>query len=314
MRSRVLGVLAVAVTLVVAWLISASPARPAGFTEVTDFGANPTGLRMHLYVPPGVRSRPPILVAVHYCTGSGPAFHAGTEFAALADRYGFVVVYPSATRSGSCFDVSSPQALRRDGGSDPVGIVSMVRYVQQRAHGDPGRVYVTGSSSGAMMTNVLLGAYPDVFKAGAAFAGVPLGCFAATDGSGWNRSCAHGTLIRTPRQWGDLVRAAYPGYDGPRPRIQVWHGTRDGTLRHPNLTEEVKQWTDVHGLARTPTATDHPRPNWTRTRYGTAVEAISLDGVGHTIPTGGMAAMAVHFLGLDDGPAATPARPSRTSR
>ncbi|MFC7649782.1 alpha/beta hydrolase family esterase [Streptosporangium lutulentum] len=150
------------------------------------------------------------MVAVHYCTGSGPAFHSGTEFASLADRYGFIVIYPSATRSGSCFDVSSPQALRHDGGSDPVGIVSMVRYVQQRHNADPGQVYVTGASSGAMMTNVLLGAYPDVFKAGAAFMGVPFACFATTDGSSWNSACANGTLVRTPQQWGDLVRGPTP--------------------------------------------------------------------------------------------------------
>jgi len=29
-----------------------------------------------------------------------------------------------------------------------------------------------------MMTQAMIGAYPDVFKAGAAFAGVPFGCFA----------------------------------------------------------------------------------------------------------------------------------------
>ena len=74
---------------------------------------------------------------MHYCTGSGPAFYSGTQFASLADRYGFIVVYPSVTRSGKCFDVSSPQALRRDGGSDPVGIMSMVDYVQQRYNGRP---------------------------------------------------------------------------------------------------------------------------------------------------------------------------------
>ena len=75
---------------------------------------------------------------MHYCTGTGPAFYSGTEFASLADQYGFIVIYPSATRSGNCFDVSSPQALRHDGGSDPVGIVSMVRYVQQQLRHRPG--------------------------------------------------------------------------------------------------------------------------------------------------------------------------------
>ncbi|MDP9841335.1 poly(hydroxyalkanoate) depolymerase family esterase [Streptosporangium lutulentum] len=303
-------------TALVTVLVTAPPASSASLTEVTGFGTNPTNLRMHLYVPDRVAARPAIVVAVHYCTGSGPAFHSGTEFASLADRYGFIVIYPSATRSGSCFDVSSPQALRHDGGSDPVGIVSMVRYVQQRHNADPGQVYVTGASSGAMMTNVLLGAYPDVFKAGAAFMGVPFACFATTDGSSWNSACANGTLVRTPQQWGDLVRGAYPGYSGARPRMQLWHGTEDATLRYPNFQEEIKQWTNVHGLSQTPAFTDRPQSNWTRTRYGgtgvnVAVEAISVQGVGHSLPTGGMALAALQFFGLTDGPS-TPPTPTPT--
>jgi poly(hydroxyalkanoate) depolymerase family esterase len=322
MTSRVTGVLsavpvvvatavATVVALAVTGLVAAPPASSASLTEVTGFGTNPTNLRMHLYVPDSAPARPAIVVAVHYCTGSGPAFHSGTEFASLADRYGFVVVYPSATRSGSCFDVSSPQALRRDGGSDPVGIMSMVRYVQQRHNGDPDRVYVTGASSGAMMTNVLLGDYPDVFKAGAAFMGVPFGCFATTDGSSWNSACANGQVVRTPQQWGDLVRAAHPGYSGPRPRMQIWHGTEDATLRYPNFQEQIKQWTNVHGVGQTPVLSDTPRPGWARTRYGSAgeqapVEAISLQGVGHNLPMGGMAEAAIRFFGLTGGPTASP--------
>jgi poly(hydroxyalkanoate) depolymerase family esterase len=304
--ARIAGAVIAAVTLIIAGLIAAPPAASAQLTEVTNFGTNPTNLRMHLYVPDGVPSRPALLVAVHYCTGSGPAFYSGTEFASQADQHKFIVIYPSATRSGSCFDVSSPQALRHDGGSDPVGIVSMVRYVQQRYNADPARTYVTGASSGGMMTNVLLGAYPDVFKAGASFMGVPFGCFATTDGSSWNSQCANGQRIMTPQQWGDLVRAAYPGYSGARPRVQIWHGTEDTTLRYPNFQEQIKQWTNVHGLSQTPSLTDQPRSGWTRTRYGgtgttASVEAISLQGVGHNLPQSGMAAMTIAFLGLNTG-------------
>lgn len=169
----------------------------AALTEVTNFGDNPSNLQMYLYVPEKVTANPAVLVAVHYCTGSGPAMYSGTEYASLADRYGFIVVYPSVTRSSKCFDVSSPQALRRGGGSDPVGIKSMVDWVLGTYHADPQRVFATGISSGAMMTNVLLGVYPDVFAAGAAFAGVPFGCFATTDGSEWNSACANGTVLRS---------------------------------------------------------------------------------------------------------------------
>src|SRR3954451_352939 len=213
-----LAALAATAALGLGILVPASPASAAGLQEITGFGANPTNLRMHLYVPSRLPASPALLVAVHYCTGSGPAFYSGTQFASLADQYGFIVIYPSATRSGACFDVSSPGALRHDGTSDPVGIVSMVRYVQQRYHTDTSRTFVTGASSGGMMTNVLLGDYPDVFRAGTAFMGVPFGCFATTDGSGWNSACADGQVTKTAQAWGDLVRGAYPGYTGARPR------------------------------------------------------------------------------------------------
>jgi poly(hydroxyalkanoate) depolymerase family esterase len=283
-------------------LASSLTTQAASLREITGFGTNPSNLRMHLYVPDAVPNNAPILVANHYCTGTGPALYSGTQFASLADRYGFIVIYPSATRSGQCFDVSTTQALTRGGGSDPVGIMSMVNYVKQNYNVDSTRIFATGVSSGAMMTNVLLGLYPDVFKAGAAFAGVPFGCFATSDGSTWNSACANGTVNKTPQEWGNLMRAAYPGYNGVRPRMQLWHGTADDTLRYPNFNEAIELWTNIHGLGQTPIYTDSPQSGATRTRYGSAgdqaqVEAISLQGTGHNLPVN--AAEAIRFFGLN---------------
>jgi acetylxylan esterase len=282
-------------------------ARAASLNEVTSFGNNPSGLRMFLYVPDTVKPHPAVLVAVHFCTGSGPVFFSSTEFAQLANQFGFIVIYPSATRSGSCFDVSTPGSLNHNSTSDPAGIVSMVRFVIQNFGADASRVFVTGASSGGMMTNVLLGDYPDVFKAGAAFMGVPFGCFATTDGSLWNTTCANGQSIKTAPQWGDLARGAFTGFTGPRPRMQLWHGTADTTLFFPNFGEEIKQWTNVLGVSQTPAVTDQPQAGWTRTRYGgtavgAPVEAISVQGAGHVLPLAGMAAMAIQFFGLDKDP------------
>ncbi|MGW2378570.1 extracellular catalytic domain type 1 short-chain-length polyhydroxyalkanoate depolymerase [Streptomyces sp. NPDC001658] len=291
---------------------AADAAPTAALTEVTNFGTNPSNLQMYLYVPDNVTAKPAVVVAVHYCTGSGPAMYNGTEWAQLADRYGFVVVYPSVTRASKCFDVASPQALTRGGGSDPVGIKSMIDWTVRTYSADTSRIFATGISSGAMMTNVLLGVYPDVFAAGAAFSGVPFGCFATTNGSEWNSECANGAISRTPQEWGDLVRAAYPGYTGPRPRMQTWHGTQDDVLRYPNFGEQIKQWTNVLGVSQTPAASDTPVSGWNRTRYGgigdrAPVEAISLQGVGHNLYVNGMASRALTFFGLDSsGPAPQP--------
>ena len=301
-----LATLAAAVlTALGALVVLVQPASAASLVQVTNFGANPTNLGMYEYVPNNVAAHPAILVAVHQCTGSGPGFYSGTEFASLADRYGFIVIYPSATRSGSCYDVSSPGALTHNGNSDPVGIVSMVQYAEAHNNVDTSRVYVTGASSGAMMTNVMLGDYPDVFKAGSAFMGVPFHCFYTGTVRGWNSACANGQVSNTPQVWGDFVRGADPGYTGARPRMQLWHGTADATLFYANFGEEIKQWTNVLGVSQTASSTSTVNGSWTHTTYGDAnnpmVDAYSIAGVGHSLPLSGMAAIAIHFFGLDSG-------------
>ncbi|MFC8447956.1 PHB depolymerase family esterase [Kitasatospora sp. NPDC057223] len=309
LMSRLLGIAAVTCLAAGLSLQAAPPAAAASLTQITNFGTNPTGLQMNLYVPNNVKANPPILLALHGCQGSGPYLYSSQDFASLADQYGFLVIYPSTNPAGSCWDVSSDQALTRNGGSDPVGLMSMITYTEQHYGGNANAVYVTGQSSGAMMTNVMLADYPDVFKAGAAFMGVPYHCFSTGSVRGWNSACAQGLLSMTPQQWGGLVRGTgYPGYSGPRPRVQLWHGTADTILSHNNLGEEIKQWTDVLGVSQTPSATDTPAANWTRTRYNnsagtTQVEAYSIAGAGHELPVKGsaMAAQAIHFMGLDAG-------------
>ena len=300
--------LSLAVLTPVAFLGIAPQAQAltSGLVQVTNFGSNPSGLQMYVYVPTTAKANPPILLALHQCTGSGPGFFSGTAFASLADQYGFIVIYPSVTRSGSCWDVSSSQALTRNGGSDPVGLMSMITYAEQHYGGNPSAVYVTGASSGAMMTNVMLGDYPDVFKAGAAFMGVPFGCFFTGTVDGWNTACADGQVSNTAAAWGNMVRNADPGYAGPRPRVQLWHGTADGTLNYENLSQEILQWTNVLGVSSTPTSTTTPVSGWTETQYGNTagtpqVEALSIAGAGHVLPESGagMEANAIAFMGLN---------------
>src|SRR6185295_7592806 len=64
--------------------------------------------------------------------------------------------------------------------------------------------------------------------------------------------CQYQAQSRTPAQWGDLVRAANPGYAGPWPRVTIWHGTGDTTVVPANATELRDQWTNVRGACQTP--------------------------------------------------------------
>lgn len=316
---------ALATLLAVAGLAVSAPraAFAASLTEVTSFGSNPGGMRMHIYVPDSRPANPAIVVAMHGCGGSGPGFYSGSEFASLADRYGFLVIYPSAMQEagfGKCFDTWSAASKQRDGGSDPVSIASMVAYAGQRYGGDQSRVYATGSSSGGMMTQHMLALYPDLFKAGASFMGVPFNCFANAADYPPGGQCTGGSMNRTPQQWGDAVRQVNPGFSGARPRIQLWHGTSDTLVPYSLLQESVEQWTNVFGLSTTPTSSDTPQPGWNRRRWAGAtgtvqIEAYSIQGAGHSLPSSGMAAAAIAFFGLTTPttPTTPPTTPPATS-
>jgi acetylxylan esterase len=278
------------------------PASAATLTQVTNFGNNPSNIEMYIYVPDNLAPKPALVLGIHWCGGSANAFYTGTEWARLADQYGFIVVYPSVTRASKCWDVASEASLSGTG-SDSVGIKSMMDWTISRYGVDTDKIFSTGTSSGAMMTNVMLGVYPEVFEAGASFSGVPFTCFRTGSSSEWNSQCSGGEIDRTPQQWGDEVRRTNPGYTGPWPRMQIWHGTNDDVLRYPNFQEQIDQWTNVNGTDQTPDFSDTPQANWNRTRYGgtgaqAAVEAISLQGVGHNLYTTGMAAKALEFFGL----------------
>jgi acetylxylan esterase len=282
--------------------------QAASLQHITEnFGDNPTKVGFYIYVPDVLASNPPILVNPHWCHGSASDAYSGSQFATLAGKHGFIVIYPdSPNTADSCWDVSSKQTLTHDAGGDSLGIVNMVRWTLEKYKADKSRVFVTGVSSGAMMTDVLVGSYPDVFAAGSAFSGVPFGCFAPNGNNTsvydyWSDDCAKGKVKRTSAEWAALVEDAYPGYDNWRPKMQIFHGTADEVLDYTNFGEEIKLWTGVFGLSATPTSTtpNTPLSGWTRTVYGSDgwFEAYSAAGVPHNIPV--QEANVIKFFELD---------------
>ncbi|KAF4775669.1 PHB depolymerase family esterase [Colletotrichum scovillei] len=226
----------------------------ATFTEVTDYGSNPTGTRMWLYVPQNLAAKP-------------------------------AVVTPY-TRD-NCWDVASKMTLTHGGGGASNSIANMVSFVIAQYGADKSKVYATGISSGAMMTNVLAATYPDVFAAGIAYAGVPAGCFMSADDipDFWNSTCSTGQSIWTQQQWANVVNNMYPGYTGARPKMQIYHGAADETLNVQNYYETIKQWTGVFGYSATPQSSvaDFPRSPYTKYVFGDKLQTFLGTGVTHSI-------------------------------
>jgi poly(hydroxyalkanoate) depolymerase family esterase len=287
------------------WLV-ATPAQAASLSPaITGYttASVPSYITMFEYVPPKLAANPPIVVAAHYCGGNASGmFGEASGIVSLSNQYGFLMIFPQT--SNNCWDVGSTKSLTHDGGGDTQAIAEMVKYSISKHAADANRVYVMGVSSGAMMTEALLAVYPDVFKAGAEFSGVPAGCWAVnySPSNQWSSPCAGGMVMKTPQQWGDLVRAMYPGYSGFRPRVQLWHGTSDMTINYNNMGEAIKEWTNVLGLSMTPTSTDTPmsgysRETWQNSCGFTVLQAWTQQNGGHTTPID--ASAVISFFGLD---------------
>ncbi|MGA9520985.1 MAG: PHB depolymerase family esterase [Myxococcaceae bacterium] len=250
--------------------------------QVSNFGSNPGGLRMHTYVPEGMPPRAPLVVAMHGCSQNATAY-ANAGWNDLADKWKFYVVYPESTSFGSCFKWFDALHTRR-GSGEAASINQMVDWMKSNHDVDPERVFVTGLSAGGGMTSVMLAAYPDVFAAGAIMAGLPYRC---ADSQATAGSCMSGKDLSADA-WGDLVRNAYSGHKGPYPRVSIWHGTTDFVVNKKNMDELVEQWTNVHGLATTASSTGvvgkASHAEFKSAAGEPLVESWTITGMGHGTP------------------------------
>ncbi|MFE1298893.1 alpha/beta hydrolase family esterase [Streptomyces sp. NPDC058731] len=268
-------------------LLTPTTARAASLTEVTAFGTNPGNLRMFRYVPDGLPAGRPVVVALHGCTQDAAGYGTGSGWTQLADRYGFSLLLPqqqSANNASGCFDWFQSGDIAR-GQGEAASIAQMVDRQLADTGGDPARVYVTGLSAGGGMTAVMMAAYPEKFAGGGIVAGLPYGCAQA---AGSPYVCMYVGATQTPKQWGDRVRAARPGYTGPWPTLAVVQGTADYTVKPVNMTDLVAQWTDVQGTDQTADGSDtvagYPHRVYRNAAGRTVVETYSITGMGHGQP------------------------------
>ena len=268
-------------TIVNAWRPSFSRLQ-----EVEDFGTNPGALRMLTYLPDNLSPRPALVVVLHGSMQSAANYDLGAGWSTLADRYGFALLMPEQSRKNN-LNRSFNWFQRNDtqrGEGEAHSIVQMVEQMV-RDHGiDRRRIFVTGLSAGGAMTLVMLATYPDVFAAGAVIAGLPYG--GATNA----QEALRGMFQAPPkssRELGDLVREASPNTT-VWPKLSVWHGSADRTVKPSNASEIIKQWLDVHGLPLAPMSEQivdgHPRQVWWNAEGETVIESYTITDMAHGTP------------------------------
>lgn len=213
-----------------AWYDDASGARPYA-----------------VYVPPDLASAAPLLVMLHGCRQDPADLAAGTGVNALADRYGFVVVYPQQTvqhNSRRCWNWFRPGDQAR-GSGEPAVISAIVDRIATATGTDPRRVYVAGMSAGGAMANVLATTYPDRFAAVGVHSGVAFGL--ATD-----TGAALAVMRDVEAQPSRADARAALAVMGPDARLVpavVVHGGADRTVAVANGERVTRQWMLVNRLA-----------------------------------------------------------------
>lgn len=285
--SRRIAVCASLLVALIAAFLTPGRAEAASLQEVTGFGSNPGALRMFRYVPDGLPAGRPVVVALHGCTQNASGYGTGSGWLQLADRWGFSVVLPqqqSANNASFCFNWFQSGDIAR-GQGEAASVAQMVDRQLADTSADASRVYATGLSAGGGMTAVMMAAYPEKFAAGGIVAGLPYGCAQAAASP---YVCMYVGATQTPKQWGDRVRAARPGYAGSWPALVAFQGTADYTVKPVNMTDLVKQWTDVHGSDQAADVSDtvagYPHQVFRDGGGRAVVETYSVTGMGHGQP------------------------------
>ena len=265
-----------------------APAASAGvrLADLPPIRDNPGNLTARIYVPAGLEGSAPLVVVLHGCTQDAAVYDHGSGWSRLADRHGFILLFPEQVRANNpmlCFNWFAVGDSQR-GMGEAASIANMVAAMKKAHAIDPKRIFVTGLSAGGAMAAVMLATYPELFAGGAIIAGVAYGC---ASGAAQAFDCMGGRAGSDAAELGLKVRRASP-HRGPWPRIQVWHGSADTIVAPGNGDAIALQWAHLHGLAPKPDREDevggYPRRVWTGADGAALIEQYSITGMAHGIP------------------------------
>src|SRR5580700_3035325 len=114
-----------------------------------------------LHVPSNFQKNTGALVIVlHGSGGNGLGMEIGTGFSTLADQAGFAVVYPDGLLESSGGQTNWAYFFN-DFNDDIAFFRQLINTLQASVGPDPKRIYVTGLSSGALMSHRLGGQLSD---------------------------------------------------------------------------------------------------------------------------------------------------------
>lgn len=207
-----------------------------------------------LYLPEAASSREglPLLVMLHGCEQDARVFAEGTRMNQLAERHGFIVLYPEQSRRANrfgCWNWFEPAAV--GGAGEAAVIAGIVRRAIKRYPVDPTRVYIAGMSAGGAMACVLATRHGAMFAACAVHSGLMFG--AATSPAAAAAAMRMGSF-NSAKEAARRASLAPSPFAAFVPTLVI-HGDRDRTVSPVNADQIIE-------LARTLAESEgvQPRP------------------------------------------------------
>lgn len=192
----------------------------------------------------------PLVVMLHGCRQTAEALALGTRMNALADRAGFMVLYPQqgiTHNAHRCWRWFTPDA--EHGLADADAIAALIRSEVLRLGLNPERVYIAGMSAGASMAAMVALRHPGLISAAALHSGAVLGdAHSAMSGLSVMR---RGTLKEPVKLLGNVVTSMEFRLFVP---VIILQGLRDKVVSPRNATQLAAQFREVNGLMDTDVA------------------------------------------------------------
>lgn len=227
--------------------VTGSHREPAGALALAPLLAPHRTYRLYLPAGHSEARALPLLVMVHGCRQDAEALAEGTRMNALADREGFMVLYPeqnsiaNADRCWNWFD-----AAVGHGGGEAAIIAGMVRALLASHGVERSRVYVAGLSSGAAMAAILGSCYADLFAACAVHSGMMFQ--AARSITGARRAIQRGSEFDPLAAGAEAFRLS--GHKVDAMPALVIHGSDDSSVSPINAEQVAAQFLHMNRLAQ----------------------------------------------------------------
>ena len=130
-----------------------------------------------IYVPSRLDGPAPLVVVLHGCEQDADAIAASTRWNELAEKEGFIVLYPNqqwGQNPYNCWNWFLP-LNEAPGLGEPAMIMAAIWAAKASYPIDSSRVFIAGISAGGAVAATMLACYPDSFAAGAIHSGVAYG-------------------------------------------------------------------------------------------------------------------------------------------